>query len=205
MKNLFTHEVKYEGVEVDKLKEVTAKNIYLENSSSFPPPKVIYKYDLNWDLVFKRLNHPILESSAKNIMFMIIHNIIPNRDRLNRMNRATDNLCPVDNKTEDNVHLFCECTAIEELWTWIRSVIISELNCPSSQIENFDMLHFNFPFCVFGKEIIWLISNYCDLLWTEKIRKGKKLNLIKTKLELKHRWLQNNQENRPHLNYIDFS
>ena len=36
---------------------VTAKNLYLGLTSTFPPPKIIYKYEINWGPVWLRLQN----------------------------------------------------------------------------------------------------------------------------------------------------
>ena len=40
------------------LLSVSAKSLYLSYTSSFPPPKVVYKHDVNWSLVWERLDSP---------------------------------------------------------------------------------------------------------------------------------------------------
>ena len=50
--------------------------------SSFPPPKVVFKLDVDWPVVWERLDSPVLHPSAREYLFMIIHNIVPNRERL---------------------------------------------------------------------------------------------------------------------------
>ena len=60
------------------MKGVTTKSIYLGYTSTFPPPKVVFKIDVDWALVWKRVSSPVLEPGAREILFMIVHNIVPN-------------------------------------------------------------------------------------------------------------------------------
>ena len=51
MKALLTGSVILGDIDVMKLKLVTAKSLYMAYTSTFPPPKVVYKYDVIWELV----------------------------------------------------------------------------------------------------------------------------------------------------------
>ena len=117
------------------------------------------------------------------------------------MNKAASDLCLIDFKPEDNTHMFCECVTVIDIWEWIKSSIQDMVNIPT---ENFDLLNFSFPKTAFDKEILWMVSTYCEYLWTENIRKGRKLKLSQVKFELKYKWLENNSQNSPTLNFIDF-
>ena len=59
-----------------QLKLVAAKNLYMR----FSPPKITYKYDIDWNPVWWRLQNPLLDMSSRDIMFMVIQNIVANKD-----------------------------------------------------------------------------------------------------------------------------
>ena len=80
MKILFCEAVDYEMVKVKELKYAAAKNIYEDLTSTLPPPKVVFKYELPYELIWQRLENQIMDGSAKNLLFKMINNIIPNRD-----------------------------------------------------------------------------------------------------------------------------
>ena len=70
LQNLFLEAHALEIINVERLNSVPAKQIYEEFTSSFPHPKVIYKYEnLPWNNIWQRLNHPVLTS--KNIHYII--------------------------------------------------------------------------------------------------------------------------------------
>ena len=69
-------------IDFANLHKVSAKSIYFGFTSTFPPPKIVLKYDVDWSKVWKRLQSPMLEPRAREIMFLLINNIISNRDRL---------------------------------------------------------------------------------------------------------------------------
>lgn len=49
---------------------------------TFPPPKITYKYDIDWNPVWWRLQNPLLDMSSRDIMFMVIQNIVANKERV---------------------------------------------------------------------------------------------------------------------------
>ena len=65
MKSLLTGAVILKDIDVTKLNLVTAKGLYKGFSSTFPPPKVVYKYDVDWDLVWIRQQNPVLTSCGR--------------------------------------------------------------------------------------------------------------------------------------------
>ena len=70
---------------VNNLERVTAKELYVGYTSTFPPPKVVYKYDVDWGLFWSRLNSPVLEAGGKEALFLVVHNIVPKTERVWRV------------------------------------------------------------------------------------------------------------------------
>ena len=100
-------------IQVSNLKKTSAKTLYAGFSSSFPPPKIVYKFDFDWSQVWKRLQSPMLEPRAREVLFMLINNIVANRDRLfNKFHMVQSPNCVHCNVLHDNVHLFCECILV---------------------------------------------------------------------------------------------
>ena len=148
MKELLMKDIELQIIDPLKLKYVTAKQLYLESTECFPPSKVVYKHDIaveDWyDKIFKRLSNPIVETSARNTVWMLIHNIMPNRDRMFKFNRADDNLCKLCHVKEDNIHQFSECARVIESWTWLKENICENM-LQRTACTNFDLLFLNFP------------------------------------------------------------
>ena len=46
---------------VATIRRVTANELYQSNTTSFPPPKIVFKYDVDWSLVWKRLEYLFLD------------------------------------------------------------------------------------------------------------------------------------------------
>ena len=84
MKALLAGSLILGDIQPGKLKLVNAKNLYMGFTSTFPPPKITFKYDIDWNPVWMRLQNPVLDMYSRDIMFMIIHNIVANKERVHR-------------------------------------------------------------------------------------------------------------------------
>ena len=72
MKALLVGGIVLGDVETNKLKNVTAKYLYEGFTSSFPPPKVAFKFDVDWSKVWGRLQSPMLEAGAREVLSLVI-------------------------------------------------------------------------------------------------------------------------------------
>ena len=71
MKALLTGGFALSDITVGKLKKVTAKDLYLGYTSTFPPPKVVFKFNVDCELVRKRLQYTVLDQASREIQFMV--------------------------------------------------------------------------------------------------------------------------------------
>ena len=205
MKALLTGGLLLGDITVRNLKRITAKNIYAGFTSSFPPPKIEYKYDVDvdWSQVWRRLQSPMLEPGAREVFFLLINNIVANKDRLfkkfHMVQSADCHLCHV---LHDNVHLFCECVLVRECWFWIRQRLLGML--PGlGRISNFEFLNLMFEIDTMESEIIWILGVYVQLVWELVVCKKKalKLEVMKREIHLRHSTHQN--LNMPDLGHIN--
>ena len=103
-------------IQLGRIRNVTSNELYKGYTSSFPPPKVMFKYDVDWDLVWERLQYLSLEPLAREFVFSIIHNIVPNRERLNiKMNLVDSPNCLDCGVRETNTHLSLNVFWLEKL------------------------------------------------------------------------------------------
>ena len=56
---------------VGTLRSITAKKLYESYTSSLPPPKVMYKFDVEWPLVWLRLNSPSLDDLGREFFLLL--------------------------------------------------------------------------------------------------------------------------------------
>ena len=206
MYDLFREVTELDQVKVDELESVKAKTLYSEFTSTLPPPKCVYKVDnMPWEVVWERLENPVMVPLAKELMFMISHNIIPNRQRLFRMNKVRDPRCLVDMEEEDNLHMFTGCRRVRVAWAWVRGRVGDMLLDGCQVTSDFEMLNFAFPSCPFDTEIVWLISTFCDYVYNEVLKRHQEADVEELKAILKTRYLENNHGNRPVIDRLCFS
>jgi hypothetical protein len=94
---------------------VTAKDLYESYTSTLPPPKVVFKFYVDWQLFWARLEYPVLNPLAREFIFMIVHNIVPTRDRLYmKMHMVDFPNCVMSNVRVGITHMFTECIEVRE-------------------------------------------------------------------------------------------
>ena len=202
MKALLVGGFMLKDIEPTKLHLVTAKKLYQGFTTTFPPPKVTFKYfDFEWSQVWERLQDPVLDSMARDIIFMIIHNIVANKERVNRFNMAPSPNCPECDVVQDNVHLFCECVLVREAWFWLRQRILEMLPPDGGSTSNFELLNLMFMSGMFDSEIVWLIGIHVKLVWVNVMSKKKSLDQIMLKSECELKFFRHLEANLP-LTYI---
>ena len=203
LRMLLVEGIVLEDINVSRLNSVTAKELYKGFTSSFPPPKVVFKFEVDWSVVWKRLDSPVLDPSAREHLFMIVNNIVPNRERLYlKMNMVNSPNCVQCRVREDNTHLFMECSLVQEAWSWLRARLLSILPDRCAVTSNFEFLHLMFENNVMDNEAVWLLGGFLEFVWIEKLMKNRKVkvgNLIGY-MQLKYK--SNQYLKKPRLNHI---
>ena len=197
MKALLTGGLTLGDIAIGKLKKVTARDLYRGFTSSFPPPKVVFKFDVDWDIVWKRLQYSVLDHASREILFLILHNIIANKDRMYRFNMAASPNCLTCGVVQDNNHLFCECVSVREAWFWIRQRLLSLLPPEAARTSNFELLHFMFVESMLDREAVWLLGIYVKLVWDNVI--CKKNDVSQTVVKNEYSLQFNNQPGLAHI------
>ena len=112
---------------------------------TFHPQKVIYCHsDLPWEGIWRRLNRPILDSPMNDIIFTLIHNVLPTRDRLYRLRKCNSSECSAEDGEEYVEHLFTSCSRTKVAWAWARRKIMNLMTFDDSLPSNFELLHLSY-------------------------------------------------------------
>lgn len=170
-KRLFQEMVGMELLKIDELEAVKVKDIYKGLTETLPPPKVIFKYNLPWDLVWKYINNPVLDVYQRELLFMLVHNILPTRERLFRLNQADNAVCSEGDGVESVEHLFCTCRRVQVAWAWMRRLILNK-NLALPTVSDFELLHSLSGLDDGTCDLVWLISNYVEFVWKQKTSKA---------------------------------
>ena len=190
-------------IELERFESVTVRKLYEGYTTTFPPPKVIYKFDVDWAQVWARLEYLGLDSFARECLFSIVHNIVPNRERMHsKMNLVNSANCQLCGVREDNTHLFTECVLVREAWGWLRMRLLDLLPEECVITSNFEFISLMFEKHFFDKEAVWLIGQFIELVWVEKLQKKRKVKISHLIGHLKLKYQLNQVSNKPLLGFI---
>ena len=180
-----------EVIDVNQLELANAKMIYKEYTEALPIPKIMDKYDLPWGIVFQRMWYPVLEPPVQSLMFLLVHNILPVRSRLRRLNMVDSDKCLLDDFVADVEHVFCHCVRTREGWQWIRWKINTDL-IPNiyPRPSDFELLNLCFV-SPHEKEIVWLVGSYVHLVWDCLHRSAGHIDVDRMKVQLQQLYRQN--------------
>ena len=98
-------------------------------------------FELPWNDIWARLNRTVINSQVRDIMFLVIHNILPTRDRLYRLNQCRDDQCEQGDGVEDVEHLFTSCVRTQVAWAWCRRKIMNLMPDLQTYPSNFELIH----------------------------------------------------------------
>ena len=149
---------------------VTTKEIYKSRMVSLLlTPKVEAKFpSVNFPhLVYPRVNHPVLETRQKDILFTMVHGLYKNRDRLFQQNRTDDPLCP--NQACKNLgmvqtveHIATTCYRVKSSWLWVKAKLLELLSDqgPVPALGNMELIMLTFPRGRKEAEAVFLLGTY---------------------------------------------
>merc|ERR1711954_434841 len=67
--------------------------VYAEMTSTLPPTKVVRESNLDYSLTWSRLNSSVVDARARDVMYLMIHNKLPVKERLFRIRLRNDPYC----------------------------------------------------------------------------------------------------------------
>ena len=77
----------------ETIENLTNKKVYRELTSSFPPPKVVMESALDYGVAWRRLHSTVVDIKARDVMFLLLHNKLPVKERLFRIRVKPDPYC----------------------------------------------------------------------------------------------------------------
>ena len=142
------------------------KTVYAELTSSFPPPKVVIENNLDYSKAWKRLHSAVVDGKARDVLFLLLHNKLPVKERLFRMGVQHDPYCTQCDGAEINdiMHFFCTCEAVRNTWAWLKMQLV-QVGQTGAVIDDWHMINLLFLNSSHDSEIVWLISTYVYYVW----------------------------------------
>ena len=108
--------------------------------------------------VWKRLTMPVHLSVARDVLYILVHNKLPVRERMFRIGLSVDPYCDQcpGGAVCDLEHFFCSCLRVANVWGWVRRSLVSMLGGSSNQCSNWELINFLFPKSGFEDQCVWL-------------------------------------------------
>ena len=161
---LFADMMVSDTLTVESLKTITNKVVYSEMTSSFPPPKVVRESDRDYGPVWSRLHGPVVGFKERDVMFLLLHNKLPVRERLFRIRLKPDPYCLCCDGAEvsDVEHFFCSCEKSWRVWSWVKGKVL-ELAGQHQNVTDWELLFL--PHSDYEQEMVWLVCSYVMFMW----------------------------------------
>ena len=158
---------------------------------------------IDWQLVWERLENPVLDPLAREYIFMIVNNIVPTRERLYmKMHMVDSPNCVVCNVREDITHMFTECIMVREAWGWARQRLLSLLPDDCAVTSNFELLNLMFMKHVMDNEVVWLLGVVMEFIWDEKLTRRRIVKLENLIGFTRMKFKSNQYSRKPSLSHI---
>ena len=169
------------------------------------PPAIEFLYvEREWDLVWERLNSGVLTQSARDTLYLIIHEKSFTRERGHRLmpRKVVDSLClRCSMGTETISHKFLHCPHSKESWKYTRELM--ERVQPSCIFESdHSLLNLYFTAFINDNSVLWLLGGYLDFLVQESISKCKAVTRSQLHVYLQTRWLESQSKSLPVIGII---
>ena len=148
------------------IKNITNRTVYAEMTSSFPPPRVVRESNRDYRKAWKRLHSPVVDGRARDVLFLLLHNKLPVKERLFRIGLKHDPYCIkcAGAEVNDVLHYFCVCDAVCNTWSWLKRQVL-QLGHMGASVNDWDLVNLLFPNSSHDSEIVWLVSSYVQYVW----------------------------------------
>ena len=193
-----------ETLTVDSIKLLNNKAVYAEMTSSFPPPKVVRESGRDYGIVWTRLHSAVVEFRARDIMFLLLHNKLPIRERLFRIRLRPDPYCQycVGAEIADVEHFFCSCERIVGVWSWVKRQV-GKFMGQKQNIPDWDLLNLFLPSSDYEMENIWLVSSYVLYVWETVFVRGAEVRIEQFFGFLTYKYRENQAVSKVRLKHLD--
>ena len=156
------------------LGSITNKMVYVEMTSTLPPPRVVMESNLDYNLTWSRLHSPVVDARARDVLYLLIHNKLPVPERLFRIRLRNDPYCRTcvsGAEIADVEHFFSQCEGVVSTWTLVRNEIL-RYGKVHRDVENWKILNLMFPKSRLDNELVWIVSSYALYVWDSVYSRG---------------------------------
>ena len=170
MADLVAENLISESVSSDNWRRITNKMIYRSYLKNSPPTKIEQETGSSMEIVWKRLSYSGLPASEREILYLLVHNKLPVKERIYRVGQAPDPYCnhcfTASGAVDCDVrHFFCSCLAIVGIWGEVKTLMRNLLPDEGFPYEDSVLISMKFPPCDYEGELLWLLSSYVHWVW----------------------------------------
>ena len=142
--------------------------------------------EIDWETTWKSANMRGLNSSEQEFLWKMLHNLLPTRARLFRlqMQNIPNDKCDLCNASEtaDLTHTLITCSYNSEVANWLMRALL--LHVPTLQPKQVVLLQLGDVQDSLHLPLVWLIANTLALTWDyRKEKKRLSLHVIRSTLE----------------------
>ena len=156
------------GLELDNLSCKVIYNTLLEKVLHIP--KIVHRYPfVDFKIVFKYVFDKFIDKFSRDIMFRIVHEILPVSSLMFRYNIYKSSKCIFCDNVETLKHLFFECTVVGPLFVLLKNWILAiSKGMMLLDFENLSFRNISAPNKETRSIILLLISLYCKTVWLNR-------------------------------------
>ena len=105
---------------------------------------------LDYGVAWRRLHSTVVDVKARDVMFLLLHNKLPVKERLFRIRLRPDPYCLRCAQAEicDIIHFFCGCEAV----SWLKRQVV-RLGRMAQNVADRDVINLFFPNSRRGREV----------------------------------------------------
>lgn len=94
----------------------------MHHLKSLPVTKVEQKAGRSYKAAWERAASPVITACPRDVIYLLLHNNLPIRERMFRIGLATDPYCDSCFSAEicDIEHFFCACPRVSGVWKEVR-------------------------------------------------------------------------------------
>ena len=155
-------------------------------------------------MLWRKLNLPAIPSTAREVVYLAVHNKLPVRERLFRVGLVGDPYCSSCLEERgamfgDLEHYFCTCEKVESIWQELRNILCACLDLSVVNISNMDLITLKYPKNANDLFCVWLVGNYMQFVWNTVHVQGAHLKKEKVFGYLKFKYKADQLGARPPL------
>ena len=136
-------------IDEDNWRVVRNKDIYAMMCADLGAPAIERKHGFSLTHSWRNLYNDCLLSSARELIFLLIHNKLLVKERLFHIRQAIDPYCQfcMDHNVGaiicDIDHYFCSCSRISKIWCVLKSLILKLLDMDEDLVSDSIILRLN--------------------------------------------------------------